>query len=82
MDTVPTQRQEALSSDSVNKTKDDILPRKRHEELQYLDLVQEILANGEHRPDRYEYMLTNFSSCILLPRPSNRYLEFLTPVYP
>jgi thymidylate synthase len=25
---------------------------KRHEEHQYLDLVQEILDNGEHRPDR------------------------------
>ncbi|KAJ1331687.1 thymidylate synthase [Microdochium nivale] len=25
---------------------------KRHEEYQYLDLVQEILDNGEHRPDR------------------------------
>ncbi|RCI08657.1 hypothetical protein L249_4643 [Ophiocordyceps polyrhachis-furcata BCC 54312] len=24
----------------------------RHEELQYLDLVREILQNGEHRPDR------------------------------
>ncbi|CAJ2512425.1 Uu.00g054400.m01.CDS01 [Anthostomella pinea] len=27
-------------------------PAKRHEELQYLDLVQDILDNGEHRPDR------------------------------
>jgi hypothetical protein len=26
---------------------------KRHEEYQYLDLVQEILDQGEHRPDRY-----------------------------
>ena len=25
----------------------------RHEEYQYLDLVGDILANGEHRPDRY-----------------------------
>ena len=24
----------------------------RHEEHQYLDLIREILANGEHRPDR------------------------------
>lgn len=24
----------------------------RHEEYQYLDLVQEILETGEHRPDR------------------------------
>ncbi|KAL7267043.1 Thymidylate synthase [Rhizina undulata] len=28
------------------------LPPARHEELQYLDLVRNILANGEHRPDR------------------------------
>lgn len=28
-------------------------PTKRHEEYQYLDLVREILDNGEHRPDRY-----------------------------
>jgi thymidylate synthase len=27
-------------------------PAKRHEEYQYLDLVQEILNDGEHRPDR------------------------------
>ncbi|KAI1876866.1 uncharacterized protein JN550_000938 [Neoarthrinium moseri] len=27
-------------------------PTKRHEEYQYLDLVQEILDEGEHRPDR------------------------------
>ncbi|KAI0132626.1 thymidylate synthase/dCMP hydroxymethylase domain-containing protein [Xylariales sp. AK1849] len=27
-------------------------PIKRHEEYQYLDLVQEILNDGEHRPDR------------------------------
>lgn len=26
---------------------------KRHEEYQYLDLVREILEDGEHRPDRY-----------------------------
>jgi hypothetical protein len=25
----------------------------RHEEYQYLDLIQYILENGEHRPDRY-----------------------------
>ena len=24
-----------------------------HEEHQYLDLIRDILANGEHRPDRY-----------------------------
>lgn len=26
----------------------------RHEEYQYLDLVRDIIENGEHRPDRYE----------------------------
>ncbi|KAI0397777.1 thymidylate synthase [Xylariaceae sp. FL0594] len=39
-----TQIARHLSTDSV--------PSKRHEELQYLDLVQEILTTGEHRPDR------------------------------
>ena len=24
----------------------------RHEEYQYLDLIREVLAKGEHRPDR------------------------------
>ncbi|KAJ9160795.1 Bifunctional dihydrofolate reductase-thymidylate synthase [Coniochaeta hoffmannii] len=28
------------------------IPGPRHEEYQYLDLVREILENGEHRPDR------------------------------
>ncbi|KAI4251895.1 MAG: hypothetical protein L6R42_008195 [Xanthoria sp. 1 TBL-2021] len=27
-------------------------PKSTHEEYQYLDLIREILANGEHRPDR------------------------------
>lgn len=26
---------------------------KPHEEYQYLDLIRQILADGEHRPDRY-----------------------------
>ncbi|KAI1736766.1 thymidylate synthase/dCMP hydroxymethylase domain-containing protein [Xylaria scruposa] len=52
MDTESTHRQEALPSSNVTKTNGDMTLRKRHEELQYLDLVQEILANGEHRPDR------------------------------
>lgn len=26
--------------------------RQTHEEYQYLDLIREILDNGEHRPDR------------------------------
>ena len=28
-------------------------PNKRHEEHQYLDLIRDIMDNGEHRPDRY-----------------------------
>lgn len=27
-------------------------PQAKHEELQYLDLIRDILENGEHRPDR------------------------------
>ncbi len=28
-------------------------PSGAHEEYQYLDLIRRILAEGEHRPDRY-----------------------------
>lgn len=38
-------------------------PSKRHEEYQYLDLVREILEDGEHRPDRY----ATFSIYIYIP---------------
>lgn len=54
MDAESTERLEVLSSNHPDKTNGHIVPRKQHEELQYLDLVQEILATGEHRPDRYE----------------------------
>lgn len=37
---------------SVEARSDGTPPNKPHEELQYLDLVREILDNGEHRPDR------------------------------
>ncbi|UQC76669.1 thymidylate synthase [Colletotrichum lupini] len=38
---------------SENPTKQNgASPAKRHEEYQYLDLVREILEEGEHRPDR------------------------------
>lgn len=33
-------------------------PLKRHEEYQYLDLVRDILENGELRRDRYAPFLT------------------------
>lgn len=36
-----------------------------HEEYQYLNLIKEILRDGEHRPDRYSY-----------PVYSNRILSF------
>jgi hypothetical protein len=39
-------------TDLQDATKSQI-PASRHEEYQYLDLVREILENGEHRPDRY-----------------------------
>ncbi|KAJ9136516.1 Thymidylate synthase [Pleurostoma richardsiae] len=41
-------------SDAPTVQKENNMPRpsKRHEEYQYLDLVREILENGEHRPDR------------------------------
>jgi hypothetical protein len=51
------ERPGTAASKSIEKSNGDMAPRKRHEELQYLDLVQEILANGEHRPDRYEWTL-------------------------
>ncbi|KAK2057553.1 thymidylate synthase [Colletotrichum caudatum] len=40
-------------STTENPTKQNgSTPAKRHEEYQYLDLVREILEEGEHRPDR------------------------------
>ncbi|KAI1114459.1 thymidylate synthase/dCMP hydroxymethylase domain-containing protein [Nemania sp. NC0429] len=47
-----TQRNEALSLNAIGQTNGDTTPRGQHAELQYLNLVQDILANGEHRPDR------------------------------
>jgi thymidylate synthase len=32
-----------------------------HEEHQYLDLIRDILANGEHRPDRYDLLTIKVS---------------------
>lgn len=52
----PAQNHEELASNNLTKTNGTNVPNKRHEELQYLDLVKEILATGEHRPDRYEPM--------------------------
>lgn len=40
---------------SLNKTEATaVLQQSVHEEHQYLDLIREILADGEHRPDRYD----------------------------
>jgi thymidylate synthase len=36
----------------VASAKSDTIPTKPHEEHQYLSLIREILASGEHRPDR------------------------------
>ncbi|KAI8632487.1 thymidylate synthase/dCMP hydroxymethylase domain-containing protein [Xylariaceae sp. FL1651] len=52
MATKSTDTHEATANNSAPRANDVVSQRKRHEELQYLDLVQEILANGEHRPDR------------------------------
>ncbi|KAK2010786.1 thymidylate synthase [Colletotrichum eremochloae] len=42
-----------MMSTSENPTKQNgSAPIKRHEEYQYLDLVRQILEEGEHRPDR------------------------------
>lgn len=35
-----------------------------HEEYQYLDLIRNILANGEYRPDRHELTVMHFSICV------------------
>ncbi|KAH9888151.1 thymidylate synthase/dCMP hydroxymethylase domain-containing protein [Xylariomycetidae sp. FL2044] len=43
---------EAQLTNSSAKSSGPAVPMKRHEEYQYLDLVKEILDNGEHRPDR------------------------------
>jgi len=36
----------------------------RHEEHQYLDLIRDILQNGEHRPDRYNLHATEVEHCL------------------
>jgi hypothetical protein len=38
--------------DSKEPTREPKLTTPRHEEYQYLDLIRDILENGEHRPDR------------------------------
>lgn len=45
---------EIQNGDAPNGTNKSSVPSKRHEEYQYLDLVREILDDGEHRPDRCE----------------------------
>jgi hypothetical protein len=58
VDVQPSQNGERQETGISNGTNSNALfsnptgPGKRHEEYQYLDLVQEILDNGEHRPDR------------------------------
>ncbi|KXH45171.1 thymidylate synthase [Colletotrichum simmondsii] len=49
----PAAVESAIMSTPENPTKQNgAAPAKRHEEYQYLDLVREILEEGEHRPDR------------------------------
>lgn len=38
-------------------------PNGSHEEHQYLDLIRRILAEGEHRPDRYILSVQNKRRC-------------------
>ncbi|KAI0404153.1 thymidylate synthase/dCMP hydroxymethylase domain-containing protein [Xylaria palmicola] len=53
MDIGTTQRQEASPSGTSGLEANGYTsPKTRHEELQYLDLVREILTSGEHHPDR------------------------------
>src|SRR5436190_16044554 len=49
----------------------------RHEEYQYLDLIRDILQNGEHRPDRYRLCLI---ACISNSPTESIHLE-LAPVH-
>ncbi|TQN74049.1 Thymidylate synthase [Colletotrichum shisoi] len=49
----PTAVESAAMASPENAPKQNgSVPNKRHEEYQYLDLVREILEEGEHRPDR------------------------------
>ncbi|KAJ8124730.1 hypothetical protein O1611_g8911 [Lasiodiplodia mahajangana] len=52
MDAKLSQRNEAPPSNGTDKINGNVTLKTQHAELQYLDLVQEILTNGEHRPDR------------------------------
>lgn len=56
---------EVVRSGSPETTPSSSAPSTRnHEECQYLDLIRDILAGGEHRPDRY---------VAFAPPPSPRY---------
>lgn len=48
------------------------IPASRHEEYQYLDLVREILENGEHRPDRQVSVLGSLSHTHYKPTNQQR----------
>lgn len=52
MASAPATEPSAEVQDSRSKTNGSD-PKSNHEEHQYLDLIREILANGEHRPDRF-----------------------------
>lgn len=44
----------------------------RHEEYQYLDLIRDILQNGEHRPDRYDFRFPAIVGPTLIMNLQNR----------
>ena len=52
MEAAPITRLGADVSESRSKT-NGLDTESTHEEYQYLDLIREILAKGEHRPDRF-----------------------------
>ncbi|KAI1079116.1 thymidylate synthase/dCMP hydroxymethylase domain-containing protein [Whalleya microplaca] len=52
MTLVATDSSSSQAANAASKQNGSSASTKRHEEYQYLDLVQEILDQGEHRPDR------------------------------
>ena len=55
---------ETLSAQSNRMSEDaKTMDMKPHEELQYLDLIRNILRDGEHRPDRYEVESERHEPC-------------------
>lgn len=55
-----------LKVTETSKPSEIAKPRSSHEEHQYLDLIRDILDNGEHRPDRYVNVVYHLPSDIRL----------------